>query len=165
MRISPFSRRAGVCLLLGASLACAAETPASAKPGAGASETRAGVPTLTLYMKQFGELEARLLAAQANRNAAQLEVLLSPLFEYRRAEGGATPRQSWLEEQLRLPELGSKRLTHLVVFETGAHAIANFRLGDEQGKERFIVDVWAPTGEGQWQLRARFDSPTGAQKY
>lgn len=152
------SKRLGAGLLLSLSLASLVMAQAGGKPSG-----RAAVPTLTLYMKQFGELESRLLDAQAGKDLKQLDTLLSPLFELRRAEGGATPRQTWLEEQLRQPEFKAKRISHLVVFETGAHAVANFRLSDEQGRERFIVDVWAPASEGQWLLRARFDSPVSAK--
>jgi len=133
-------------------------TPALAQPPGRAG---AAIPTLTRYVKQFGELESELMQVAQSQDGATIERLLSPMFECRNSEGARLTREAWIHDALKSPRPAGS-LQQLVVFETGNHAVANFRLQAPDGSARFIVDVWAPTPEGHWQLRVRFESPSPA---
>lgn len=147
----------GCGLVLAAAAAVLGAAPALAQPGG------RGVPTLTLYMQQFGSLERRLAEAHAQHHLAALDSLLSPLFELRRADASTLSREAWLQARPAMPQTPGQAakpaaLSHLAVYEVGANAVASFRSRDAAGMQHFIVDVWAPGGPDQWQLRVRFES-------
>ncbi|MBV8464931.1 MAG: DUF4440 domain-containing protein [Burkholderiales bacterium] len=114
-----------------------------------------GAITPTLYSVRFKQTETDLLAAQAAKDVAAMERILSPLFEVRTQTGDIVTKADWLK---RAPVDGVKP-THMVVYEVGPNAIAQFQLvkpGESGGVS--VVDVWAQDSGG-WRLRVRFESP------
>jgi len=118
-----------------------------------------GVLTQTRYVRQFGEMENDLLKVIEKHDGAKLEQLLASTFEVRKASGEVIPRADWIN-QIKAnpnPEL-NRAISRLIVYEIGAHAVANFNISSADKKTGlFIVDVWAPEN-GTWVLRARMES-------
>jgi hypothetical protein len=127
----------------------AASTPAAAQPAG------RGVPTLTRYVQQFGQLERELAGAQAQRDAAALDRLVSGLFELRGNDAQLVPREDWLQRKV----AAGAAIEQLAVHETGDQAVASFVRRESSGAATFVVDVWSPQPGGSWQLRLRFESP------
>ncbi|WKE66388.1 nuclear transport factor 2 family protein [Gallaecimonas kandeliae] len=113
-----------------------------------------GVNVMTRYMKVFGELENRLLAAQLSGDGEHLGQLLDPLFEANFASGATLYRPEMLKQQSQ----HQWSLSSLKVYEVGPNAIAYLTLSARDASDRHLVDVWVPKGK-DWQLRVRFESP------
>jgi hypothetical protein len=117
-----------------------------------------GGGTMTRFVLQFGQLERAMQDAQAKHDQKQLDAMLSPLFEIRRASGDRVMREDWLKAAGSAPAAQSAP-NQLAVYEVGQTAVANYWLGQPGSKDAvFIVDVWVPEGD-KWLLRARFESP------
>ena len=140
--------------VLGAALLGVTAPAMAAAPGAGGA-----IQTMTLYVKQFGELERLLADAHARQDMAALDKLLSPAFEVRRADGMLVSREDWVQTAGRKT---AASVSGLAVHEAGNQAVASFFSQDRSGARRFVVDVWGQQGSGTWLLRVRFDSPAMA---
>jgi hypothetical protein len=123
--------------------------PASAQPDG------RGVPTLTRYVQQFGQLERELAAAQARHDAAALDRLVSTFFELRGNDAKLVSREDWLQRKAS----DGAAIEQLAVHETGDQAVASFVRREASGAATFVVDIWSPQPGGGWQLRLRFESP------
>lgn len=140
--------------VLGAALIGAAAPISAAAPGAGGA-----IQAMTLYVKQFGELERLLADAHARQDTAAPDKLLTLAFELRRADGKLISREDWAQAAGRKP---AACMSGLAVHEAGNQAVASFITQNSSGARRFVVDVWGQQGSGTWQLQVRFDSPAMA---
>ena len=124
------------------------------------------VPTITRLVRDFLDLEARLLDAQRRGDRAALEQLLADDFELRvaRRPGTPVPRAEWLDTVLRAPlPAGESVIEQMAVHEHAAAMIASFLLrrqhADTKGPSTlFVVDTWVRAGE-RWTLATRYAAP------
>lgn len=117
-----------------------------------------GIPVITFYVKQFGDLEQKLLDETQLNKITELEALLAISFEMRNSNGEVTPRQDWIAQSTARFKNYKIDYSSLAVYESGNAAVASFKLISADGKsDRFCVDVWVPDNDN-WQLRARFES-------
>src|SRR5450830_1004675 len=118
-----------------------------------------GVLTQTRYVRLFGELEAELLKIAEAHDGVRVDQMLASTFEVRKANGDVIPRADWIKQMMENPHPEHNRtISKLIVYEIGAHAVANFNISSTDKKRGlFVVDVWAPEN-GQWILRARIES-------
>ena len=123
--------------------------PAKAQP------TGRGVPTLTRYVQQFGQLERELADAQAQHDTAALDKLVSHFFELRGNDARLVSRDDWLRRKAPAAAM----IEQLAVHETGDQAVASYVRREASGAAFFVVDIWSPQPGGAWQLRLRFESP------
>lgn len=133
--------------------------PAAAQSEADSPRT----PTVTRWIKVFGDLESRLDAAARANDAKAFDQLLADDFELRNATrpGAPVPRAEFIQQMLGKPRPGA-RIEQMAVHDLGTAAIVSFlaRYGD--GAPLFVVDVWGSAND-EWQLKVRYAGPGGMQ--
>jgi hypothetical protein len=114
------------------------------------------IPTVTRTVKQFGDLERQLQAAQASGSKG---ALLTDDFEERvcSAPGTPVPKAEWLSQNT-----PTGKLSQEAVHEYGDVAIYS-ALRTESTRSDMLVDTWRQEG-GNWKLAVRYKCPASGEK-
>lgn len=136
----------------------AASTPASA-------DVMGRIPTVTLLVKLFLDLEGKLIQAVDKRDTHTISNLLSDNFEMRvdAIPGNPVPRDAWLHQSFSEPE-SSSTIEQMAVHDLGKIAVVSYlwklqAAKSETERNIFIVDVWKHEGE-DWKLAIRYAAPS-----
>lgn len=149
-----------LCLLIAASApSFAAEPP---------TKVTRTIPTVTLLVKTFSELEGDWIDAVQAKDRTAIDNLLAPNFEVRTAAapGQPTPREESIKHALQQAPFASQ-LGQMAAHEFGDVVIVSFLWKLEVTKSNslaqqiFVVDTWKKI-DGKWQVMVRYASPSAA---
>lgn len=114
------------------------------------------IPTVTRYVKLFGELENKLNAAIASGDSTTVDKLLTFNFEQIKGQepNKPIPKVEWIPASI-TKKSKPVVITNLSARELGDVVIVSFKEKSKQNS--FIVDVWNKQNE-DWKLRARYVS-------
>jgi hypothetical protein len=123
------------------------------------------VPTVTRLVKLFTEREAALADAVRAGDAERAQQLLTNDFEMRTgaASGSPIPRSDWLAEMIRSRDPG-EAASGMAVHDLDGTAIVSFTQGGGPNAV-FVVDVWRPVTNNDWQLAIRYAAPAGTAAF
>lgn len=142
---------------------------AMAPPPALAAEAQKRiVPTVTLTVKQFSELEEDWLQAVRQHDTDALNRLVAPGFELRTsaAPGRPTARAEWLKQAQSGAPFDS-RIEQMAVHEYGQLMVVSFLWQLDVPKtsplprQVFVIDTWKQ-GDSGWQVVTRYAAPVQA---
>lgn len=143
-------------------------------PLSGAAQSSAPVPppggamhrgqTVTVQVKQFGDLENKLIAAIAAKDAEAVSQLLADNYVLRVGAnlGDPTNRAEAIQQAMAGASFAS-RVENLAVLDEDHMAVVSFiwnldvPSGDLHAKKIFVVDTWKQLG-GSWKIVARYAS-------
>jgi ketosteroid isomerase-like protein len=123
------------------------------------------VPTKTLGVKIFSDLENEWLDAVHKRDREALNKIVAPRFELRSAAapGTPTPREESLDQSLQLAPFQSS-IGQMAVHEYGDVMVVSFLWKIDAAKQTalprsvFVVDTWK-RNQDSWQVVARYVAP------
>lgn len=128
-----------------------------------AAENLKRIPTVTLLVKQYADLENNLHQAIVDKNKKMLNEILANDFEERDSHepNQPIPKEMWINKMINQPH-DTYLMNQIAVRDFDNIRIVSFLLMpkiNENIKDRplFIVDVWKKTGENH-QLLVRYST-------
>jgi ketosteroid isomerase-like protein len=123
------------------------------------------VPTVTLLVKMFSELENNWNDAVQNKDLATLNNIIAPRFELRSAAfpGQPTPREESIQHSLNNAPFSSS-ISQMAAHEFGDVIIVSFmwkldvKKSSKIAQTIFVVDTWKKMDD-KWQVVVRYASP------
>ncbi|HJV02442.1 MAG TPA: nuclear transport factor 2 family protein [Burkholderiaceae bacterium] len=140
----------------------------AAAPALAAEAQKRIVPTVTLTVKQFSELEEDWLQAIRQHDTDTLNRLVADNFELRTsaAPGRPTARAEWLKQAQSGAPFES-RIEQMAVHEYGPLMVVSFLWKLDVPKtsplprQVFVIDTWKQGDKG-WQVVTRYAAPVQA---
>ncbi|MBA5686821.1 nuclear transport factor 2 family protein [Rugamonas apoptosis] len=137
-------------------------------PALAAEAQQRVVPTVTLTVKQFSELEEDWLQAVRQHDTDALNRLVADNFELRTsaAPGRPTARAAWLKQAQSGAPFES-RIEQMAVHEYGPLMVVSFLWKLDVPKtsplpqQVFVIDTWKQ-GDNGWQVVTRYAAPVQA---
>jgi hypothetical protein len=119
------------------------------------------IPTVTRLVKQFSELENKLLALQHKKDIVAMQKLLADDFEMRvgAMPGNPIPRMEWLQST-KADAANLPTAEQMAVHDYGKFVVVSFLGKRTSSGNLFIVDVWSHNNS-EWRLSTRYASPAG----
>lgn len=123
------------------------------------------IPTVTLLVKQYGEMENELQSSLIQGDRQKAMSFLADDFEERQAlsPNSPIPKKDWLATMLKSPQEKNFAIKAISAHKYGDIIIVSFKqtfyrdLQQQPVKTIFIVDVWKKENS-QSQLKVRYSS-------
>ena len=116
------------------------------------------VPTVTLLVKKYYDMENILQAALMQKDTKKIDSLLAPDFEERKANNpnSPVPRKDWIALKLKHKDENNHVIRQMAVRELGNNYIVSYlSVTSNNDSSMFIVDVWKKSANSN-VLMARY---------